>query len=246
MSEEMLTALDYDEPIVQRETIRSTDLDLRKAAKALAKKEDTRLRKVQGSSKQSMINSAKKRIALLEREVENLGESKAELLGYVGEIANLQSWLKRLQDERDEILSERDFILMSLLNQRSAPVSEEKRVPKINSITTTMILENIWFLRSFIAGAIILGSAALLAYSFYFKQIFDSTGGVVSYFPWSWNVAITSSTAVTELYSLGVGVSLFIIGIATVGLLFFLPELIKTLTNESLSEFAETTSIQEH
>lgn len=239
MSDKTLIVPVQEEPIVEYETIRYRDLDLRKPAKALAKKEDARQRKLYDTSKQNAIKSARKRIADLEKEVEKLGQSKAELLGYVGEIANLQSWLKRIQDEKEEVSSERDFILMSLLNQKNHQEVENKKIPEAKRITTSMVTENIWFVRSLLCGVVFLASATLLVYSLYFKQVFDSIGRVVSYFPWSWGTFLTSSASVNELYALGVGVSFLLIGFCLVGLVYFVPELVKSLVKESLSDFPE-------
>ncbi len=240
MSDETLISPIFEEPILEFERIRFTDLDLRNAASVLAKKEEKSQRKLYETSKKSAIKSAKRRIAILEKQVEELGESKAELLGYVGEIANLQSWLKRIQDEKEEVSNERDFILLSLLNQKDQVKEEEVEIPEAKPITTSMVIENIWFVRSLIASAILLGAGALLAYSVYFREIFDSTGSVVSYFPWSWQTAFTSSSGVTALYNLGVGVSLLLMGICLVGVVYFVPELIRSLIKQSLSEFPES------
>jgi hypothetical protein len=243
MREQTFAETDYNEIIVERESIRQRDLDLRKAARALAKKEEARLRKLNGNSKLSAITSAKKRVALLEQEVEKLGEPKAELLGYVGEIANLHSWLKSEEAERIEAQNERDFILFSLLNQRNAPAQEQIQTPKVKAITTSMIVGDIWFVRSFLASILLVGSVALLTYSLYFRSVFASYGSVTSYFPWSWAVSINSAATVTELYSLGVGVSLLVMGFCLVALIFFVPELIRSLTEQSLSEFPKATGV---
>jgi hypothetical protein len=240
MSEEALVSPFEEYPIVQRESIRYTDLDLRKEAKRLAKKEETRLSRQLASSKSQAIKTARKRISFLEREVDKLGQSKAELLGYASEIANLQALLRRLQDQNEEMLQERDFILINLLSQKNAPATEQKAIPKAKKITAGTVLENIWFLRSFLVGAVLLGAGTLLAYSLYFRAFFETFGSAISYFPWSWDATIANAGAAADTYSLGIGVSLILIGICLVGLLFFIPEMFRTMVEDSVNASQET------